>query len=148
MGIPSPFVGSPGWKACCGVQNLHNSGRTSLVLLFSSLWVTYPAGMGFDFIVIVLLLPSCCGFFFVFGHGVSFFGMFQHPSMDGCSIGSGDFGNLKGGDEHLSFYFAIWNQKLVNISYHCAIRLFLVSRCSSALLQEMYLFAFFKKLFP
>ena len=87
-------------EACCGVQNLHNSGRTSLVLLFSSLWVTYPAGMGFDFIVIVLLLPSCCGFFFVFGHGVSFFGMFRHPPMDGCLIGSGDFGNLKGGDEH------------------------------------------------
>ena len=28
--------------------------------------------MGFDFIVIVPLLLSCCGFSFVFGHGVSF----------------------------------------------------------------------------
>ena len=28
--------------------------------------------MGFDFIVIVLLLPSHCGFSFVFGCGVSF----------------------------------------------------------------------------
>ena len=27
--------------------------------------------MGFDFIVIVPLLPSHCGFSFVFGHGVS-----------------------------------------------------------------------------
>ena len=26
--------------------------------------------MGFDFIVVVPLLQSCCGFFFVFGHGV------------------------------------------------------------------------------
>ena len=42
LGIPSPFVGSPGWEAWYGVQNLHNSGRTSLVLLFSSLWVTHP----------------------------------------------------------------------------------------------------------
>ena len=66
MGIPSPFVGSPGWKACCRVQNLHNSGRTSLVLLFSSLWVTHLASMRFDFIAVVPLLPSHCGFFFVF----------------------------------------------------------------------------------
>ena len=36
LGIPSPLVGSPGWEAWHGVQNLHNSGRTSLVLLFYS----------------------------------------------------------------------------------------------------------------
>ena len=40
-------------------------------LRFSSLWVTHLAGMGFDFIVIVPL-PLSCGFFFVFGCGVSF----------------------------------------------------------------------------
>ena len=44
--------------------------RTSLVLLFSSLWVTFLTGMGFDFMVIMPLLPYC--FFFVFGCGVSF----------------------------------------------------------------------------
>ena len=43
-------------------QNLHNSVRTSLLLLFSSLWVTHSVGMVFDFIVIAPLLPSCCGF--------------------------------------------------------------------------------------
>ena len=58
LGIRSPFVGSPGWEACCGVQNLHNSWRTSLVLLFSSLWVTHLADMRFDFIIVVPLLPS------------------------------------------------------------------------------------------
>ena len=73
-GIPSPFVRSPGWEAWCGVQNLHNSGRTSLVLLFSGLWVTHLVGMGFDFIMTVLLLPSHCGFLFGLGHGVSFLG--------------------------------------------------------------------------
>ena len=52
LGIPNPFVGCPGWEAWCVVQNLHNTGRTSLVLLFSSLWVTHLAGMGFDFIVL------------------------------------------------------------------------------------------------
>ena len=67
--------------------------------------------MGFDFIVIVLRLPSCCDFVFVFGHGVSFFGMFRHPLMDVYSIGSCDFGNLKGGDEHTFFYSIILNQK-------------------------------------
>ena len=62
---------SPGWETWHGAQNHHNSGRTSLVLLFSSLWVTLLAGMGFDFIMIVPLLPSHCGFF-VFGWGLSF----------------------------------------------------------------------------
>ena len=40
--IPSPFVESPGWEAWHVIQNLHNSGRTSLVLLFSSLWLPTP----------------------------------------------------------------------------------------------------------
>ena len=76
LGVLSPFARSPGGENC-GIQNIHNSVRTSLVLLFSSLLVTHPAGMGFDFIVIVPLLLSCCGFFFVFEHGASFFGGFQ-----------------------------------------------------------------------
>ena len=44
--------------------------------------------MGFDFIVIAPLLPSHCGFFFVFGHEASFFGGFQRPSADVCSTAS------------------------------------------------------------
>ena len=43
-----------------------------MVLLFSNLLATHPAGMGFDFIVIVPLLSSFCGFLFVSGHGISF----------------------------------------------------------------------------
>ena len=58
LGIPGPFFRSLGWEAWHEVQNLHNSARTSLVLLFSSLWVTNLAGMGFDFIMIAPLLPS------------------------------------------------------------------------------------------
>ena len=45
--------------------------ENSLVLLFSSLWVTHLEGMGFDLIVVAPLLPSHCGYF-VFGLGVSF----------------------------------------------------------------------------
>ena len=73
LGIPSPFAGSPGWEAWREAQNLYNIERHSLVLLFSSLWVTYQVGMGFGFSVTVPLLLSCCGFFFVFGLEVSFF---------------------------------------------------------------------------
>ena len=68
--------------------------------------------MGFDFIMIASLLPSDWGFFFVFGRGVSFFGGFQHPPVDGCSTASCNFGALAGGDARTSFYFAILNQNL------------------------------------
>ena len=66
----SLFIRSLGWEAWREVQNLHNNGRTSLGLLFSGLWATHLVGMGFDFIVTVPFLSSCCGFFFVFGLGV------------------------------------------------------------------------------
>ena len=60
LGLPfvGPFVRSPGWESCHGVQNLHNSGKTSLVVLFSRLLVTQPVGIEFDFVVNLLLLPS------------------------------------------------------------------------------------------
>ena len=53
LGIPSPFAGLQAWHEA---QNLHNSGRTFLVLLFSSLLVSHLAGMGFIFIVLECLL--------------------------------------------------------------------------------------------
>ena len=82
-----------------------------MVLLFSSLWVTHLEGTGFDFIVIVPLLPSRCNFFFIFGHKVSFFGRFQCPPIDGCSTTSCDFVALAGGAKCMSFYSAILNWK-------------------------------------
>ena len=81
LGIPSPVFGSLGWEGWCGVQDLYNSWRISLALLFSGLWVTHRVGLKFDFVVIVSLLSSHWGFFFVFGHRVSFFGGFQHPPV-------------------------------------------------------------------
>lgn len=50
------FARSPGWKTDVGLKNFHSSGRTSLVLLLSSFWITRPAGLGFDFIMIAPLL--------------------------------------------------------------------------------------------
>ena len=56
----------------CEGQNLHNRGRTSLVVLFSSLWVTHAAVTGFHFIMITPLHHLSTGLFFVFGRGVPF----------------------------------------------------------------------------
>ena len=70
----------------------------------------HPTGMGFDFILIVPLLPSHCDFF-AFGCGVSFFGGFQHLPVDGGSTASCNFAALAGGDEHTPFYSAILNRK-------------------------------------
>ena len=74
LGIPSPFTRSSGGEARFGVKTFTTSlvARTSLVLLFSCLWVAHPLGMGFYFIVIVPLLPSHCSFSFIAEHGVSF----------------------------------------------------------------------------
>ena len=52
-------------------------------------------------------LPSCWGFSFTLGCGVSFFGGIQHSPVDGCSAVSCNFGVLAGEDEHTSFYSAI-----------------------------------------
>ena len=72
-------------------------------------WVTHLVGMEFDFIIIAPFLPSRCGLFFIFGHGVSFFGVFQHPPVNGCSTASCNFGAFAGGDEHTAFYSIILN---------------------------------------
>ena len=72
----------------------------------SPVCVTYPAVMGFDFIVIAPLLPSHCGFSFVFGRGV-FFGEFQCLPVDDSSAVSCDSGALTRGSEPTSFYSAI-----------------------------------------
>ena len=53
-GVPRPFVGAPGREAWCGAQNPHNSVRTSLVSLCSSLWVTHLVGMD---LILLWLLP-------------------------------------------------------------------------------------------
>ena len=84
LGIPRHFVRSPGWEAWCGVQNLNKSGKTSLVLLFFNL---SPTRWTWDLIIVILpLLLSHCGSFFVFGRGVSFFGGFWGPPVGGCSL--------------------------------------------------------------
>ena len=70
---PPPIARPPGWEAWCGAQKFHSSGRVSVVQFLSSPWVAHPVGMGFDFITVAPLIPSRCGFYFVFGYRVFFF---------------------------------------------------------------------------
>ena len=44
------------------------------------------------------LLPSCWGYSFALGHGVSIFGGIQHPLVDSCSVVNCNFGVLTGED--------------------------------------------------
>ena len=99
--IPLSFkVGFPGFPSLCRIPRLGSlmwvGPRSFAVGEFlwycgSSVWVTHPAGMGFDFNMIAPLLPSRCSFSFVLGHGVSFFWS-KHPRVNGCSAASCDFG--------------------------------------------------------
>ena len=66
-------------------------------------------GIGFHFILIAPL-PLPPGFFFVLGSAVSFFGGFQHPPVNGCSIAGCDCGAFAGENECMSFYSTILNQ--------------------------------------
>ena len=67
--------------------------------------------MGFDFIMIVPLLPSSSSFF-VIGHWISFLVSFiQHSPVNGCSEDSFNFGALAEGDELMSFFSIIFNWK-------------------------------------
>ena len=60
-------------------------------------------------IVILLLLPSCWGFSFALGCGVSFFGGIQHSPVDDGSAVSCNFGVLLGEDEHTSSTLPSWS---------------------------------------
>ena len=67
--------------------------------------------------VVSPLLPSCWGFSFAIGHGVSFFGGIHHSSVDGCSAASCNFGVLTGEDELMSFYARTNTQKRCPFHY-------------------------------
>ena len=53
------------------------------------------------------LLPSCWGFSFALGGGVSFSGGIQHSLVNGCSAETCNFGVLTGEDECTSFYIPL-----------------------------------------
>ena len=57
-------------------------------------------GMEFNFVMIVPLLPFTEASSLSLDVGYLFFGGFQHPPVDGCSMTSCDLGVLAAGDEH------------------------------------------------
>ena len=57
--------------------------------------------------MILPLLPSCRGFSFALGCGLSFFGGIQHSPIYGCSAASCNFGVLAGEDDCTLFYSVI-----------------------------------------
>ena len=77
-----------------------------------------PLGMGSDFYHDCIPQPSHCGFSFIFGHRVSFFSGFPHLPVNGRSVASCDFGVLKEGNEHMSFYFTIFHKFYYNVSWY------------------------------
>ena len=74
-----------------------------------SLW----QASGLSLSMILPFLPSCWGFSFAFGHGVSLFGGIQHSPVDGGSAASCSFRVHAGEDEHVSFYSAILCHKKI-----------------------------------
>ena len=89
------------WLSLCGV-----SGSWCTQGMFEPsehLW----RGRGLILNMMSPLLPSCWGFSFALGCGVSFFGGLQHSPVDGCSAVSCNFGVLRGESECTSFYSAI-----------------------------------------
>ena len=129
-----------------GVQNIHNTARTSLVLLFFSLSVTYPAGVRFDFIVIApsYRLTAAASLSLDVGY---FFGEFQGPPVDGRPTASCNSGAFSGGHVCKPFYSAILKRKPWSVS--CIYFQLLLHSCSGKifLLTPGFFFFFFPKVF-
>lgn len=63
--LPDPrAVGGGGWGVLSWGSGL-SYGRTSVIQLFSDLWVTHLEDMGFGYIAVCLSYQSYCGFVFM-----------------------------------------------------------------------------------
>ena len=68
---------------------------------------------------ILPLLPSCWGFSFALGGGVSFSGGIQHSLVNGCSAETCNFGVLTGEDECMSFCSTIfYSRRTEDVKMH------------------------------
>ena len=74
-----------------------------LLVPSKSLWQVW----GLILNMILPILPSCWGFSFALGHGVSVLGGIQHSLVNGCSAVCCNCWVVAGEDEHTSFYSAI-----------------------------------------
>ena len=106
--VLDPQAGKPDWGS-----ELSLTSRTSVIQLFSSLWVTPLAGRGFDYIPKSPLLPSPYGFFFVFGCKLSFLVDSSLFFPNGSSAINCDFGVFVRGGVYKSFYYIILSGILI-----------------------------------
>ena len=89
------------WLSFCGVS--WSWCIQGLFELSERLWHV----RGLSLSVTLPLLPSCWGFSFALGCGVSFMGGIQYSPVNVCSAASCNFGVLTGKDECTSFYYTI-----------------------------------------
>ena len=61
LGVSLPGAGLPVWGPWWGAQSSPSCGRTSVIQIFSSLWVAHLVGMRFDYIMGLPLLPVSFG---------------------------------------------------------------------------------------
>ena len=80
-----------------------------MIYSFSSLWLSHPVGVGFNFIVIAPLLPSCLSL--DVGYLFWYFPTFFFFLVNGCSSVSGGFHTFVRKDELIFFDFAILQAK-------------------------------------
>ena len=92
------------WLSLCGVSG--SWWTQGLSEPFEHLWKVRSLILN---AILPLFAPSCWGFSFSLGCGVSFFGGIRHFPVDGCLAASCSFGVLTREDEHMSFYSAILN---------------------------------------
>ena len=107
-GLPAPLLDTQAGKPDVRFTTFTTVGEL-LWYHCSLVRVTHPAGVGFGFIVIVPLLPSTISLWLLCLWRWGIFGRFQHHPVAGSPAASCDFGALPGGDEHVSFYFAVLN---------------------------------------
>ena len=98
LGIPSPFVRSPGWEAWRGFRTFTTAGK--LLWYYCHPVYESPTGWVWNFIL-SWLCPSYCltaASFLFLDMGYLLFGKFQ--CLCGCSTTSCDFGAVAGESEH------------------------------------------------
>ena len=118
-----PYLGllypKPLWQAIADPYLRRRHSHTVLAQSLWGLWVLvctrFVWALWESLAAISPLLPSCQGFSFALGHGVSFFGGIQRSPVDGCSAASCSFRVLTGEDEHTSFHATILQIRLTHM---------------------------------
>ena len=117
-GIPVPLLGPQARSLTCSSKPSQQWENFFCIIVLH--FVGYPpAGYRIWFYHDCAPPTISCSFFFVFGHGVSFFGRFQSPPVCGCSTSSCDFGAFAGGDEQNLILLHLETEALDMLPFTC-----------------------------